>query len=50
MVFAVPAEGTKMMVSGPSPYAIEIAKIISEKGGNVVDVAVGVANFFIYFS
>ena len=42
MAFAVPAEGTKMMVSGPSPHAIEIAKIISEKGGNVVDVAVGV--------
>ncbi|MCB0362569.1 MAG: gamma-glutamyltransferase, partial [Bdellovibrionales bacterium] len=38
--FAIPAEGTKIMVSGPSPYAVQIAQIVAEQGGNVVDVAV----------
>jgi len=38
--FAVPAEGHKMMVSGPTPLAARTAEKIIEKGGNVVDVAV----------
>ena len=41
--FAVPAEGHKLMVSGPSPYAVQTARRIGAKGGNVVDVAVAVA-------
>ena len=32
-----------MMISGPSPNAVEIAREVSLKGGNVVDVAVAVA-------
>lgn len=39
---AVPAEGSKMMISAPSPYAIEVGKKIIKQGGNVVDVAVAV--------
>ncbi|MCB0387055.1 MAG: gamma-glutamyltransferase, partial [Bdellovibrionales bacterium] len=39
---AVPAEGSKIMISGPSPHAVEIGKAIAEEGGNVVDVAVAV--------
>ena len=39
---AVPAEGTKIMIAGPSPHAVEIGKAIAEEGGNVVDVAVAV--------
>ena len=40
--FAIPAEGSKMMISAPSPYAVEVGKKIIEQGGNVVDVAVAV--------
>lgn len=40
--FAVPAEGHKLLISAPSPYAVEVGKQIFEKGGNVVDVAVAV--------
>jgi gamma-glutamyltranspeptidase/glutathione hydrolase len=42
-VEAVPVEAQKIMVSGPSPYAIEVAQSISKAGGNAVDVAVAVA-------
>lgn len=37
---AVPAEGTKVMVAGPSPQAVEVGRAVAEEGGNVVDVAV----------
>lgn len=42
---AVPAEGQKMMVAGPSPLSADIVRDISSKGGNVIDatVAVGLA-------
>ncbi len=40
--FAISTEGSKMMISGPSPYAIRIGRDIAKRGGNVVDVAVGV--------
>lgn len=39
---AVPFEGHKIMISGPSPYAVEAGHKIAEMGGNVVDVAVAV--------
>jgi gamma-glutamyltranspeptidase/glutathione hydrolase len=42
-VAAVPVEGHKMMYAGPSPYAAEIARSISLKGGNVVDASVAIA-------
>lgn len=38
-VFAIPAEGRKMLISAPSLYAVEAGKKIINKGGNVVDVA-----------
>ncbi len=37
---AVPFEGQKMLVAAPSPYAVETAKKVMARGGNVVDVAV----------
>lgn len=40
--FAIPAEGSKMMIAAPSPYAVEVGKKIIEQGGNVIDVAVAV--------
>ena len=40
---AVPAEGHRMMVTGPSPYSVQIVKDISAKGGNVVDALVAAA-------
>lgn len=40
---AIPTEGHQIMVSGPSPWAIEAARRVSAKGGNVVDAAVAVA-------
>ena len=40
--YGVPAEGTKIMISGPSPHAVEVGRAIAEQGGNVVDVAVAV--------
>jgi gamma-glutamyltranspeptidase / glutathione hydrolase len=39
---AMPAQGQKIMVAGPSPQAPDIARDITSKGGNVVDVAVAV--------
>lgn len=41
--WAVPFEGQKMLISAPSPYAVEAGKKIIQQGGNVVDVAVAVA-------
>lgn len=37
---AVPFEGHKLVVAGPSQFAVETAKKISKRGGNVADVAV----------
>ncbi|HEY5738151.1 MAG TPA: gamma-glutamyltransferase [Gammaproteobacteria bacterium] len=39
---AVPAEGTRIMISAPSAYAVETGKAIAAEGGNLVDVAVAV--------
>ena len=39
---AVPAEGTRIMISAPSAYAVEAGKAISARGGNLIDVAVAV--------
>lgn len=39
---AVPFEGHQLLISGPSPYAVEVGKKIHQAGGNVVDVAVAV--------
>lgn len=41
--WAVPVETSRLMVSGPTPIAVETAKKIYAKGGNVVDIAVAVA-------
>jgi gamma-glutamyltranspeptidase/glutathione hydrolase len=40
---AIPAEGQKIMIAGPSPISIGIGKEIARKGGNAIDVAVAVA-------
>lgn len=40
--FAIPSEGRKVMISGPSPWAVQVGKNISKKGGNVVDIAVAI--------
>lgn len=37
---AAPVEGHRIMVAGPSPESIPVAKAIHAKGGNVVDVLV----------
>lgn len=39
---AMPASGHKILVSGPSPYAVEVGRKIAARGGNVADVAVAV--------
>ena len=39
---AVPAEGTRIMISAPSDYAVDAGKAASAKGGNLIDVAVAV--------
>jgi gamma-glutamyltranspeptidase/glutathione hydrolase len=39
---AVPGEGTRIMISAPSDYAVEAGKAIHAKGGNLIDVAVAV--------
>ena len=39
---AVPAEGTRIMISAPSAYAVEAGKAIAAEGGNLVDVAVAI--------
>ena len=41
-VLAVPSEGTHIMISAPSGYAVDAGKAISAKGGNLIDVAVAV--------
>lgn len=40
--FGVPQKGHKIMMSGPSPYAMAIGQDIAERGGNVIDVAVAI--------
>lgn len=39
---AVPVEGRKIMIAGPSPLAVDVGTKIAQRGGNVVDVAVAV--------
>jgi len=39
---AVPAEGTRIMISAPSDYAIDAGKAAYANGGNLIDVAVAV--------
>lgn len=39
---AVPAQGHKIMITAPSPRAVEVGQKIAKKGGNVVDVAIAV--------
>lgn len=39
---AVPGEGTRIMISAPSSYAVDAGKAVSDRGGNLVDVAVAV--------
>jgi len=39
---AVPAEGTRIMISAPSDYAVDAGKAIYARGGNLIDVAVAV--------
>ena len=39
---AVPVEGTRIMISAPSAYAVAAGKTIAARGGNLVDVAVAV--------
>jgi gamma-glutamyltranspeptidase/glutathione hydrolase len=41
-VQAVPGEGTRIMISAPSNYAVDAGKAASAKGGNLIDVAVAV--------
>jgi gamma-glutamyltranspeptidase/glutathione hydrolase len=41
-VQAVPGEGTRIMISAPSDYAVDAGKAVSAKGGNLIDVAVAV--------
>jgi gamma-glutamyltranspeptidase/glutathione hydrolase len=40
---AVPFKGQQFVVSAPTPYAVEAAKHIYQKGGNVADAAVAMA-------
>jgi len=39
---AVPFEGHKLLITGPSPLAVEAGRKIAAQGGNVIDVAVAV--------
>jgi len=39
---AVPGEGTRIMISAPSSYAVDAGKAVSDQGGNLIDVAVAV--------
>ena len=41
-VIAVPSEGTRIMISAPSDYAVDAGKAIYARGGNLIDVAVTV--------
>ncbi len=40
---AIPFEGSKVLISCQSPYAVQAGKNIAAKGGNAVDVAITVA-------
>lgn len=40
---AIPAQGHRIMVAGPSPDSVDIVERIHAQGGNVVDAAVAVA-------
>lgn len=40
---ARPFEGTKFVISGPSPHSPLVAKTIYKQGGNITDMAVGAA-------
>ena len=42
-VQAVPFEGTKIVVSGPSPYLPKIVKTLHKQGSNIFDVAIASA-------
>jgi len=42
VALAVPAEGTKIMISAPSDYAVDAGKAVYTRGGNLIDVAVAV--------
>ncbi|MBX3020788.1 MAG: gamma-glutamyltransferase [Bdellovibrionales bacterium] len=39
---AMPTSGHKLMISAPSPYAVEVGRKVAARGGNVMDVAVAV--------
>ena len=39
---AVPGEGTRIMISAPSSYAVDAGKAAFARGGNLIDVAVAV--------
>ena len=41
--FAKPFEGTQFVISGPSPHSPIVAKSLFKQGGNIADMAVGVA-------
>lgn len=41
--FAIPFKGTQFVLSGPSPDSPKIAKNLFKKGGNIIDMGVGVA-------
>ena len=41
--FAKPFEGTKFVISGPSPHSPMVAKTLFNQGGNILDMAVGSA-------
>ena len=40
---SVPFEGTKFVISGPSPHSSIVAQSLFKRGGNIVDMAVGSA-------
>ena len=42
IALALPADGHRVMVSGPTPYGPEIAREIQASGGNAVDAAVAI--------
>ena len=33
---AVPAEGTRIMISAPSGYAVDAGKAVADRGGNLI--------------
>ena len=41
--WAVPTQGHLIMEAGPSSYAVDVTREVSQRGGNVVDIAVAVA-------